>query len=156
MKIKDAILRSKLESKSKTNRFIKEWCIPLKCRVKKWDLHKNKYLSMLWKNMRESKWNIMQCNEISNSAFTRLTALIINAAMDPNPTREFIFGEPFENALRPSTTNSATDFVFLDQWGLNWGLDLHKRAACNLHRTQLKTGRKKYERFFRFYNLTYS
>jgi hypothetical protein len=41
------------------------------------------------------------------SAFKKgLTALMINAAMDPNPTREFIFGEPFLNALRPSKSKS--------------------------------------------------
>jgi len=34
---------------------------------------------------------------------------MINAAMDPNPTREFIFGDPFLNALRPSTSKSAKD-----------------------------------------------
>lgn len=39
-------------------------------------------------------------------AETVLTALIRNAAMDPNPTREFIFGEAFANALRPSKSNS--------------------------------------------------
>jgi hypothetical protein len=38
-----------------------------------------------------------------------LTALMTNAAMDPNPTREFIFGDPFLNALRPSTSKSAKD-----------------------------------------------
>ena len=39
-----------------------------------------------------------------------LTALKMNAATDPNPTREFIFGDPFTNALRPSWSKSAETF----------------------------------------------
>lgn len=35
------------------------------------------------------------------------TALIVKAARDPNPTREFIFGDPFFKALRPSKSKSA-------------------------------------------------
>lgn len=32
----------------------------------------------------------------------KLTTLIIKVAMDPNPTSEFIFGEPLKKAFRPS------------------------------------------------------
>jgi hypothetical protein len=35
---------------------------------------------------------------------------MINATTDPNPTREFIFGDPVLNALKPSTSKSAKDF----------------------------------------------
>lgn len=37
-----------------------------------------------------------------------LTALMINAEIDPKPTREFIFGEPFLSALKPSKSKSET------------------------------------------------
>lgn len=40
-----------------------------------------------------------------------LTALIINEAMDPKPTREFIFGDPLKNALRPSESKSEKDAI---------------------------------------------
>lgn len=33
---------------------------------------------------------------------------MIKAAIEPNPTREFIFGDPFLNAIRPSNSNSET------------------------------------------------
>lgn len=42
-----------------------------------------------------------------------LTALMTNAASDPNPTREFMFGDPFLNALRPSKSNSVAKFEAL-------------------------------------------
>ena len=45
----------------------------------------------------------------------KLTALIINAAMDPNPTREFIFGDPLKNAFRPSESKSEKGFICYDQ-----------------------------------------
>ena len=35
-----------------------------------------------------------------------LTALIANAAAEPNPTREFMLGEPCLNALKPSNSIS--------------------------------------------------
>ena len=41
----------------------------------------------------------------------KLTALIINAAMDPNPTREFIFGDPLKNALIPSDNKSEKFYI---------------------------------------------
>lgn len=37
-----------------------------------------------------------------------LTELMMKAATEPNPTREFIFGDPFLKAFRPSKSNSAT------------------------------------------------
>lgn len=37
------------------------------------------------------------------------TALIVKAARDPNPTREFILGDPFLKALRPSKSKSTTN-----------------------------------------------
>ena len=40
------------------------------------------------------------------SPISSLTALIANAAADPNPTREFMLGEPCLNALRPSKSIS--------------------------------------------------
>lgn len=46
-----------------------------------------------------------------NNMQEKLTALIINAAMDPNPTREFIFGDPLKNAFRPSESNSEKNFI---------------------------------------------
>jgi hypothetical protein len=35
-----------------------------------------------------------------------LTVLMANAAADPNPTREFMLGEPCLNALKPSKSIS--------------------------------------------------
>lgn len=32
---------------------------------------------------------------------------MMKAAIEPNPTREFIFGDPFLNAIRPSKSKSA-------------------------------------------------
>jgi len=33
---------------------------------------------------------------------------MMNAAIEPNPTREFMLGDPFLNAFRPSKSNSET------------------------------------------------
>ena len=40
------------------------------------------------------------------STIDPLTALIVNAAAEPNPTREFMLGEPCLNALKPSNSMS--------------------------------------------------
>ena len=42
-----------------------------------------------------------------------LTALNKKAAMDPKLTKEFMFGDPFLKALRPSTSKSASIQVIL-------------------------------------------
>lgn len=47
----------------------------------------------------------------NNNVQEKLTALIINAAMDPNPTREFIFGDNLKNAFKPSESNSEKDYI---------------------------------------------
>lgn len=43
---------------------------------------------------------------------------MINAAADPNPTREFMFGDPFLKALIPSKSKSAKEV---------WDLILNQR-----------------------------
>lgn len=45
-------------------------------------------------------------NQPQDQDKTVLTALIRKAATDPNPTREFIFGDAFANALKPSKSKS--------------------------------------------------
>ena len=52
-----------------------------------------------------------RCKINSDNMQEKLTALIINAAMDPNPTREFIFGDPLKNAVRPSNSKSEKDCI---------------------------------------------
>lgn len=42
-----------------------------------------------------------------------LTVLIINAAMEPNPTREFMLGEPCLKARTPSNSISAKEIRIL-------------------------------------------
>jgi len=62
---------------------------------------------------------------------------MINATTDPNPTREFIFGDPFLNTLKPSTSKSAKDFevkkILSELWLLvsTLGSQLHF-VSCNI------------------------
>ena len=104
--INEGLRYAEVESKS-SHRLIKEGCIPLKFRVKKRDLQGSKFEI-------RNHLTIMHQTEKgrNNDNFKkkeRPTALIVKAARDPNPTREFILGDPFLKALRPSKSKSTTN-----------------------------------------------